>query len=107
MTLSQLRAQLAALRASMPAPPTPDPELDAADLPSDPIERKALAALVMEAMPMSPDAPSERLVALLDAVSRRDGLVWASAVAAAKAPVEQFGIDVKRELQAEGEEAGQ
>ena len=103
-TLSSLRSQLAQLRQSMPAAPAvPDPELDAADLPEDPIERKALAALVMEVLPMSPDAPSERLVALLDAVSRRDGLVWAAAVAAAKAPVEQFGIDVKTELQVKAE----
>jgi hypothetical protein len=103
-SVANLRRRLAVLAATVPTSPPPlEPDLDIDDLPVDPIERKALAALVMEALPMSPDAPSERLVALLDAVSRRDGLVWAAAVAAAKAPVEQFGIDVKAELQVEAE----
>jgi hypothetical protein len=109
VNLQSIRRKLdaAEARLSAPAPTAAWPDLDVAGLPADPIERQALTALVMEALPamgaMPPDAPGERLVALLDAVSRRDGLVWLAALAAARAPVEQFGIDVKAEMLREAE----
>ena len=98
MSLHQLRARLAALRDSMPtAPAVPDPELDAADLPSDPTERAALRALALELM--GDNVLDERRIALVDAVERRDGLTWAAAMAAARERDQEVqGINVKKEL---------
>ena len=86
----------------MPAPPEPpEPDLDAPDLPVDPVERQALRLLVMEFL--GDNVLPERRIALVDAVERRDGVVWLAAVAAGRAfddAARASGINVKAELTA-------
>jgi hypothetical protein len=99
MNVRQLRARIEALALAydVPAPPTL-PELDDADLPSDPIERKALAeletSLLSQVAPLGADA---------EEFLRLSRMLRDVAAVQVKAETDSQGIDVKAELLREAE----